>query len=214
MIRKPHDQKSSAENQRDGKTDLSNDDSASFHSVPDSKSGQAEASAEVGGLDDGNEQLRTELADLKDKFLRTLAEIENVRRRAERDINDARQYAISRFAGDILGVADNLERALASVNAEERQTANALIDGIEMTRQQLLATLEKHGVKRIDPKGERFDPNYHEALYEVSDPAQPSGMVSSVVEPGYTLGNRSLRSAKVGITKNVTDPGSSQETGK
>ena len=158
--------------------------------------------------------MRTEPADLKDKFLRTLAEIENVRRRAERDISDARQYAISKFAGDILGVADNLERALASVNAEERQTANALIDGIELTRQHLLATLEKHGVKRIDPKGERFDPNYHEALYEVSDPAQPAGMVSSVVEPGYTLGNRSLRSAKVGITKNVMDPRSSQETGK
>lgn len=148
--------------------------------------------------------LRSENAALKDRLLRALAETENVRRRGERDLNDMRQYAISKFAEDLLPVADNLQRALASLPAEAQLDGGAvrgLVDGIALTEKELLRVLQKHGIKRLSPLGERFDPHIHEALFEVSDPAVPDGVVTQVVEPGYSIGTRPLRPAKVGVAR-------------
>lgn len=149
-------------------------------------------------------RLEAEVADLKDRLLRALAETENLRRRAARDVDDARQFAISRFAGDLVGVADNLERALASVPADVEQGATALktlADGVALTGKELMQVFEKHGIRRIEPLGERFDPNLHEALFEAADPSVPNGTVSTVMSPGYAIGSRPLRAAKVGITR-------------
>jgi len=149
-------------------------------------------------------ELRSENATLKDRLLRALAEIENVRRRAERDLGDARQYAVTRFARDLLPVADNMERAMASAHTEAHRGENlvkALVEGVDLTGKELLRVLERHGVRKLVPVGERFDPNFHEALFEVPDHAVPDGTVSQVVEPGYTIGTRPLRPAKVGIAR-------------
>ncbi|MFT4130846.1 nucleotide exchange factor GrpE [Labrys sp. (in: a-proteobacteria)] len=149
-------------------------------------------------------KLQAENAELKDRVLRAMAEIENVRRRGERELNDARQYAIAKFAGDMLGVADNMERALASVPAEARETdaaVKALIEGVELTEKEMLRSLEKHGVKKLDPKGERFDPNFHQAMFEIPDPSVPNGTVAQVVQVGYSIGSRVLRPAMVGVAR-------------
>lgn len=155
-------------------------------------------------------RLEAENADLKDRLLRALAEIENVRRRAERDLNDMRQYAVAKFAGDMLSVADNMERAIASIPEEARKSEVAirtLIAGVELTEKAMLQALKKHGVKKLMPVGERFDPNFHEALFEVPDPTLPPGTVSKVVEPGYSIGTRPLRPAKVGIAASARPQG-------
>jgi molecular chaperone GrpE len=152
------------------------------------------------------ETLARENAENKDRMLRTLAEMENLRKRTEREVSDTRQYGIASFARDVLAVADNMERALEALDAELRETANpatkALLDGVELTERELLKVLEKHGVKKFEPqKGERFDPNLHQAMYEVPDPAQPAGTVAQVVQPGYMIGERMLRPALVGVAK-------------
>ncbi|MDT3379842.1 nucleotide exchange factor GrpE [Labrys neptuniae] len=149
-------------------------------------------------------KLQAENAELKDRVLRAMAEIENVRRRGERELNDARQYAIAKFAGDMLGVADNMERALASVPAEARETdaaVKALMEGVELTEKEMLRSLEKHGVRKLDPKGERFDPNFHQAMFEIPDPSVPNGTVAQVVQVGYSIGSRVLRPAMVGVAR-------------
>lgn len=149
-------------------------------------------------------ELQSENAALKDRLLRALAEAENVRRRSERDLADMRQYAVAKFAADLLPVADNLERAIASVPAESRKSdgiVRALLEGVELTEKELLRVLERHGVKKLLPIGERFDPNFHEALFEVPDPSVPDGSVSRIVEPGYSIGARPLRPAKVGVAR-------------
>lgn len=177
----------------------------------------ADSTGQVGGEQAGADQtavndeafevlakLQAENAELKDRLLRTLAEVENVRRRGERELNDARQYAIAKFAGDMLGVADNMERALASVPAEARETdeaVKALMEGVELTEKEMLRSLEKHGVKKLDPKGERFDPNFHQAMFEVPDPSVPNGTVAQVVQIGYSIGTRVLRPAMVGVAR-------------
>ncbi|WP_248313529.1 nucleotide exchange factor GrpE [Bosea sp. F3-2] len=148
--------------------------------------------------------LQSENAALKDRLLRALAETENVRRRAERDLHDARQYAVAKFARDLLPVVDNMERAIASVPAEVRRSegaVKALIEGVALTEKELLRVLAKHGVHKLTPVGERFDPHFHEALFEVPDPTVPDGTVSQVVEPGYSIGTRPLRPAKVGVAR-------------
>ncbi|WP_420964458.1 nucleotide exchange factor GrpE [Bradyrhizobium sp. B120] len=147
-------------------------------------------------------QLLAENAELKDRLLRALAEVENTRRRAERDLDNMRQYAITKFAGDMLNVADNLERAIASIPASVREPEAALrtlVEGVGLTEKELLRALEKHGIRKLDPLGERFDPNLHEALFEVPDPSVPRGTVMKVLQPGYAIGSRVLRPAKVGI---------------
>ncbi|MCT8972170.1 nucleotide exchange factor GrpE [Microbaculum marinisediminis] len=151
------------------------------------------------------ETLKTENADLRDRLLRTVAEMENLRKRAEREVREAGQYAISRFAHDLLGVGDNMRRALEAVGGEAREAADSvligLLDGVEMTERELLKTLEKHGVTRIAPQGERFDPNFHQAMFEVPDESVPSGTVVQVVQSGYKIGERCLRPAMVGVSK-------------
>jgi molecular chaperone GrpE len=154
---------------------------------------------------DPAEALAREAAEYKDKLLRTLAEMENLRRRTEREVSDARHYGISSFARDILAVADNMDRALQALDADLREKADgatkALLDGVELTERELLKVLDKHGVKRFEPIGERFDPNLHQAMYEVPDASVPSGQVVQVVQAGYKIADRILRPALVAVSK-------------
>jgi len=154
-------------------------------------------SAKLAGLEAENKSLQ-------DRLLRALAETENVRRRAERDVNDARQYAVTQFARDMTRVADNLARAVNSIPQEARRAEGplrTLIEGVELTEKELLRSLEKYGVTRLNPVGEAFDPNFHEAMFEGEDPSVPHGTVTMVAEPGYAIGTRPLRPAKVGVSR-------------
>jgi molecular chaperone GrpE len=161
------------------------------------------------------EALAKEVADSRDKMLRTLAEMENLRQRTRREVADAKTYGISGFARDILDIADNLQRALDAVPAEAKAAADpgmkALMDGVEITERSLLNTLEKNGVRKFDPSGERFDPNFQQAMYEVPDPSVPSGTVVQVVQAGYMIGERILRPALVGVSKGGAKPAPSTE---
>jgi molecular chaperone GrpE len=154
---------------------------------------------------DPTAELAREAADLRDRLLRSLAEMENLRRRTERQIADERVYGIASFARDILGVADNMRRALDAVTPELRETADsgvkALIEGVELTERELLKVLDKHGVKKLEPLGTKFDPNLHQAMYEVPDPSVPAGTVAQVMQAGFTIGDRVLRPAMVAVTK-------------
>ena len=149
--------------------------------------------------------LNEEIASLKDKLLRALAEMENLRRRTEREVADARLYGITQFARDVVTVADNMERALQALDAEIREKAEpgvkALLDGVELTERELIKALENHGVQKLDPKGQKFDPHRHQAMFEVPDPSVPAGTVVQVVQSGYSIGERVLRPAMVGIAK-------------
>ena len=146
-----------------------------------------------------------ETAELKDKLLRALAEMENLRRRTEREVADARHYGITSFARDILTVADNMHRALHALDEELREKADAgikaLLDGVELTERALLNVLDKHGVKKLDPAGQKFDPNLHQAMYEVPDSTVPPGTVAQVIQSGYVIGDRVLRPALVAVAK-------------
>jgi molecular chaperone GrpE len=149
--------------------------------------------------------LEREHAEMKDRLLRTLAEMENLRKRTEREIADSRLYSVTSFARDMLVVADNMRRALEAVTPELRSTAEtgvkALIDGIELTERELLKALEKNGVRQFTPQGEKFDPNLHQAMFEIPDATVPAGSVVQVVQPGYMIGDRVLRPALVGVSK-------------
>jgi molecular chaperone GrpE len=149
--------------------------------------------------------LEAQVAELRDRFLRAVAEAENVRKRAERDVADERVYGVTGFARDILAVADNLARTLDAVAAEARSSAEgplkALLEGVELTDRELQKALAKNGIRRIDPQGEKFDPNFHQAVYEVPDANVPAGMVAQVIQPGYAIGSRVLRPAMVGVSK-------------
>jgi len=144
-------------------------------------------------------------AELKDRLLRTLADMDNLRKRTAREVADAQLRGITSFAHDILGVADNMRRALDAVSPEARRGAQAavtaLIDGIELTERELLKALEKNGVRQFAPQGEKFDPNLHQAIFEVPDASVPAGSVVQVVQPGYMIGDRVLRPAMVGVSK-------------
>ncbi len=151
------------------------------------------------------EAMALEVAEARDKLLRTLAEMENLRQRTRREVSDAKTYGITGFARDVLDIADNLQRALDAVPAEARAAADpglkALIEGVELTERSLLNALEKNGVKKFDPMGQKFDPNYQQAMYEVPDPSVPSGTVVQVVQAGFMIGERVLRPALVGVSK-------------
>jgi molecular chaperone GrpE len=151
------------------------------------------------------EALTKELAEARDRTLRTLAEMENLRKRTAREVSDARAYGITGFARDVLDIADNLQRALDAVPAETRESADpmlkTLIEGVELTERSLLNALEKNGVKKFDPTGEKFNPNFQQAMYEVPDPSVPAGTVVQVVQAGFMIGDRVLRPALVGVSK-------------
>jgi molecular chaperone GrpE len=160
--------------------------------------------------------LAKEVAELRDKMLRTLADMENLRKRTTREVADARVYGIAAFARDVLDIADNLQRALDAVPADTKAAADpglkALIEGVELTERSLLNTLEKNGVKKFDPSGEKFDPNFQQAMYEVPDPSVPAGTVVQVVQAGYTLGERVLRPALVAVSKGGAKVSASEQT--
>ena len=149
--------------------------------------------------------LDRELAETKDRLLRTLADMDNMRKRTEREVADARIYGISNFARDILGVADNMHRAMAALDEELRAKADeptkVLLEGVELTERELMNVLEKHGVKRIEPLGQKFDPNRHQAMYEIEDASVPAGTVIQVMQAGYLIGDRVLRPALVAVAK-------------
>jgi len=155
-------------------------------------------------------EAKREAAEFKDKLLRTLAEMENLRKRTEREVLDARMYGIAGFARDVLAVADNMHRALAAIGPELREAADAkvkaLIEGVELTERELLKSLEKNGVKKFSPEGEKFDPNVHQAMYEVATSDLPPGQVAQVIQAGYMIGDRVLRPAMVAVSKAAPKP--------
>lgn len=157
--------------------------------------------------EDEVERLADEVAELNDKLLRAVAETENLRRRTTREREETGKYAVTGFARDLLSVADNLRRALDSLSDEIRgdEALGGLISGVEMTERELLNAFERHGIKCIDPEGEKFDHNFHQAMFEVADSDQPAGTVISVMQPGYVIAERLLRPAMVGIAKGGND---------
>jgi molecular chaperone GrpE len=158
-------------------------------------------------------ELAKEVADYKDKLLRVLADMENLRRRTDREVADARAYGVSGLARDVVGVADNLRRALEAAGesaAVVEGPAKALHEGVELTERELLKVLERHGVKRFDPQGAKFDPNFHQAIFEVSDANVAAGSVAQVIQPGYMIGERVLRPAMVAVSKDGPKPVTSE----
>lgn len=149
--------------------------------------------------------LQAENAELRDKYLRLAAEMDNLRRRTERDVKDAKSYSVAGFARDMLAVSDNLRRGLDAIPAEALEAGEAglkaLAEGVEMTERSMLAALERHGVRKLEPIGEKFDPHFHQAMFEVPNTEVPNGTVLQVVQDGYKIGDRVLRPAMVGVSK-------------
>jgi molecular chaperone GrpE len=154
---------------------------------------------------DAVEALSKENAELKDRVLRLAAEMENLRKRMAREVEDTRAYAITKFARDMLTATDSLSRALLVLPAETRDTAEgalkSLIEGIDLTEREMQRLLAVHGVKPIEAEGQKFDPHKHQAMFEVPDPSRPEGTVVQVVQTGYAIGDRVLRPAMVGVAK-------------
>ena len=178
-----------AQQQQDGATGATRAEASEPEMVP---AEQVKAALEAAG-------------DFKDKLLRALAEMENLRKRTEREVADARTYAVTSFARDVLQVADNMHRALDAIGDELRATADskvsALLEGIDLTERELTKVLDKHGVKMFSPLGEKFDPNFHQAMYEIPDPSAAPGTVAQVIQAGYLIGERVLRPAMVAVVK-------------
>ena len=189
---------------------------------------EAAAAAEVSGEAAQDEarrrvaELEAELVQAKDRFLRALAETENVRRRARRDLEDALKYAIAVFAKSLLAVADNLRRALDSIPAtgggkpagagkkpagagEENELLKQLAEGVRIVERELLAAFEKHGIRKIEPLGEKFDHDFHQAMFEVEDADKPAGTIVQILEPGYLIHDRLLRPAMVALAKDKSE---------
>ena len=169
------------------------------------ENGGAQPAAEAAVEPDPIDALRAENAELKDRYLRLAAEMDNLRRRTEREVKDAKVYSAASFARDMLSVSDNLRRALDAIPAEARAGGDAgfmaLVEGVEMTERAMLSTLERHGVKKIEPTGQKFDPNFHQAMFEVPNADIPANTVIQVVQDGYVIGERVLRPAMVGVSK-------------
>jgi molecular chaperone GrpE len=149
--------------------------------------------------------MEAENLELRDRVLRAAAEMDHLRKRTDREIRDTRAYAIAGFARDMLGATDNLSRALAALPDEERAGADeaikALIEGVELTEREMQRLMENNGVRRIDPKGEKFDPHFHQAMFEIANPDVPDNSVLEVVQSGYVIGERMLRPALVGVAR-------------
>jgi molecular chaperone GrpE len=159
-----------------------------------------EISAEAAEADE-REALKAEVAELKDRMLRALADVENTRKRAERDRRDAELYGATRFARDLLSVYDNFERALGNVTEVVRDAAPGLIEGIELTQRDLLNAFERHKILKVEPKpGDRFDPKLHQAMFEAPIPGTKAGDIIQVMGVGFTIGDRLLRPAQVGVS--------------
>ena len=173
------------------------DEAADTAAVEDAVQEQAEP--------DPIDVLKAENADLRDKFLRLAAEMDNLRRRTERDVKDAKAYSVAGFARDMLAVSDNLRRALDTIHEELKTNSEAgiagLIEGVDMTERSMLSALERHGVRKMDAEGQKFDPNFHQAMFEIPNTAVPNNTVVQVVQAGFTIGDRVLRPAMVGVAK-------------
>ena len=145
--------------------------------------------------------VRNERDDMRDKMLRALAEAENARKRADRDRRDAELYGGTRLARDLLSVYDNMNRALDTIDDSFREQASALIEGLELTKRELLSTFAKHKIEKQEPEfGEKFDPQLHQAMFEAPVPNAPAGTIIQVMNPGFTIGERLLRPAQVGVS--------------
>ncbi|MBA8837218.1 MULTISPECIES: nucleotide exchange factor GrpE [unclassified Ochrobactrum] len=187
------------------------------------KARKAEASAEVAEDEADNAAdetanrilaLEADNKELKDQVLRVAAEMENLRKRTQRDVQDARTYAVTNFARDMLSVSDNLRRAIDTIPAEMLEadaSLKSLAEGVEMTERAMLQALERHGVTKLEPEGQKFDPNFHQAMFEVPNPDLPNNTVVQVVQAGYAIGDRVLRPAMVGVSKG--GPKAAAETG-
>lgn len=161
----------------------------------------AEAPVDVASLQATIEQLQQQLADAKDQTLRTAAEMQNVRRRAEKDVESAHKYALEKFVNGVLPIADNLDRTLDAVPDREAEGVKPLVEGVELTRKTLLDVLNRFQVEQIDPLGAPFDPQFHEAVSMVENPSAEPNSVLHVMQKGYTLNGRLLRAAMVMVAK-------------
>lgn len=149
-------------------------------------------------------ELEEEATRLKDHMMRALAETDNIRKRSIKEREDAGKYAISAFAKEMIEIADNFQRAIDAVPAEAKAADGVLknlMDGIEATERAMLKSMEKHGIRKIEPLGQMFDPNFHEVMFESPLPGKPGGTIIQVIEPGYVLNDRLLRPARVGVAK-------------
>jgi molecular chaperone GrpE len=189
---------------------------ASGQAAPAGDSAVAALEAELKTGRAALDALMAENAEMKDRMLRTVAEMENLRKRTEREVADTRTYAIAGFARDMLAATDSLSRAMVVVPAEERTAATgtlkSLIEGIDLTEREMQRLLGKHGVTPIEAQGQKFDPHKHQAMFEVPDPTQPEGTVVQVMQAGYTIGDRVLRPAMVGVAKGGPKAGASAES--
>ena len=195
----------SASNSDNGETQLGEDPLAPTDGESDMENTVQPGQQQVGSTEAQRiAELESQLAESKNQLARAVAETENVRKRAAKEREDASKYAISSFAKDILGIADNFSRALESVPDDLRgrdERVDNLLDGLEATERELEKALERHNIKKLEPMGEVFDPNYHEVMYEVAAPDRQAGTVVQLMQPGYTLNERLLRPAKVGVAK-------------
>ncbi len=160
--------------------------------------------------------LEEQIESMKDQMVRALAEAENTRKRAIKERQDATKYAISNFARDIINVADNLRRAIEAVPAEvikEFPQVKNLTQGIEATERELIRCFEKNGIGKLEPLDEKFDPHFHEVMFETPVPGKENGTIIQVIEPGYMINGRILRPARVGIAKNADMPPPPEGTG-
>jgi len=213
------------ENKKEAAAEAANDDAnaeqanAAEAPVEDVESeqaggGETEVGIEVGlPEDDQIAELTAEVAALKDRLVRTYADLENTRKRAERDRQDALKFGATKFARDMCEVADNLRRALSSV-PEDAGDANlvALTEGVKVTQAALSQIFERHGVKQIEAREQKFDPNLHEAMTEIEIPGAPPGTCVDVIEEGYTLNGRLLRPARVVVAKGNPAAGPTVDT--
>lgn len=171
-----------------------------FLDDPEAEVADEEITDEAVAAEEAN-GLRTEVADLKDRLLRALADTENLRKRAERDRRDAELYGATRFARDMLSLHDNLDRALDNVTDAVRDTAPGLVEGLELTRRELLNAFERHKIQKVDPRpGDRFDPKLHQAMFEAPVAGTKAGDIIQVMNPGFTIADRLLRPAQVGVS--------------
>ena len=206
-----------------GAEEAPEEETASAEYAPETPEADETEEGETEGAEaaDGSMSPEEEIADLQDKLLRALADTENLRRRSQKDREDTLKYSSANFARDMLSVADNLRRAIESIPEEGDPDGQALvgfIEGISLTEKELLSTLERHGIQKVEPIGEKFDPQFHEAMFEVPTSDAAAGTVVQVVETGYVIHDRLLRPAKVGIAKagdgpsGPADPGDKTET--
>ncbi len=184
------------------------DDGAETEAPGAAPAGAAAADAEIA-------ELQGQVADLTDRLLRAHAEMDNLRKRSDRDKEDTAKYVITKFAREILGIGDNLQRAIGAVPAgaaDEDPALKALIDGVSMTEREFLNILDRHGVKRIDPSGEPFNPHLHQAMTEIEDKEVAPGTVVQVYQPGYIIEDRVLRPAMVVVAKGGEKPAKAEKS--